>query len=145
MKNPCRALLSAMLFTQSFLFLTSCAGGGGTGTERYRYAPVPGKTIGVWPDNWTTERLAQLRTRYGFNHVMVPVNREFYDNALQAGFPSTNIAVAFAYGGYTTAVDELDSPMYCVDEAVEHKCNGEPSAGKIHTPEEKHCWLLLEI
>ncbi|MEK7251517.1 MAG: hypothetical protein AAB209_13960, partial [Bacteroidota bacterium] len=96
----------------------------------------PGKILGVWPDVWTVERLSQLRVRYGFNYVGVPALRAEYDAARQAGFAPANILVGFWHGYHVTAVDSFEAAIYYVDEAVEHNCAGEPSAGPIHTPQE---------
>jgi hypothetical protein len=103
----------------------------------YRFEPVPGKILGFWPDVWTVERLTQLRTRYGFNYAVVPATRSAYNAALQAGFaPSTIVVTSLTYGNESAAVDSFEAGIYYIDEAVEHNCVGQPSAGPIYSPQQ---------
>jgi hypothetical protein len=130
-----RCVASKLLIIVVYLIATGRAFAASTDTT-YRYEAVPGKILGVWPDVWTVERLSQLRVRYGFNYVGVPALRAEYDAARQAGFAPANILVGFWHGYHVTAVDSFEAAIYYVDEAVEHNCAGEPSAGPIHTPQE---------
>jgi len=102
----------------------------------YRFETKQGKIVGAWPDVWTVERLVQLRTRYGFNSIAVPAERPYYNAALEAGYTPQHILLTFSYGNGPAAVDSFPSMMYYVDEAVEHNCAGQPTAGPIHSPQE---------
>ncbi len=102
----------------------------------YRFQTVPGKLIGVWPDVWTVDRLAQLREVFGFNCAVIPGARDPYRAALDAGFTPSSIVIAFGHGDGHAAVDSFDTFIYYTDEAVEHDCAGNPSAGTLYTPSE---------
>ena len=69
----------------------------------YHYEPVSGKIIGVWPDEWTVQRLRQLRLEYGFGGVVIYESQDQYANALQAGFSPANIMVLTSNDSYIFA------------------------------------------
>jgi len=102
----------------------------------YHYEPVPGKTIGVWPDEWTVQRLTQLRFEYGFSGVVIYESPTQYANALQAGFSPADIMVLTSNDSYIFAVDSLPAGIYYLDEPAEHNCTGQPSGGRLYTPQE---------
>ncbi len=100
------------------------------------YSAIGGRRIGVWPDEWSVRRLTEFRTRYGFTGVVVDVHPERYRNAVWAGFDSTCIMLAISFENYRYAVDSFPAAIYYMDEPVEHKCTGAPTAARIYTPEE---------
>jgi len=102
----------------------------------YHYEPVSGKIIGVWPDEWTVQRLRQLRLEYGFSGVVIYESPDQYTNALQAGFSPANIMVLTSNDSYIFAVDNLPAGIYYLDEPAEHNCSGQPSGGRLYTPQE---------
>ncbi len=107
-----------------------------TSFSQTHYEPVPGKTVGLWPDAWTVERMAYLRTRYGFSGVFVPVDQTAYNNAIAAGFLPSQVMVSTSGDNYIYAVDNLPAGIYYLDEPTEHNCLGEPTASRLYTPQE---------
>lgn len=102
----------------------------------YHYEPVPGKTVCVWPDEWSVDRMRHLRIQYGFSSVFVGADASQYANALQAGFTPATIVVGISGENYRYAVDSLPASIYYLDEPVEHNCYGEPTAGYLYSPQE---------
>lgn len=101
-----------------------------------RFEPVPNKLVGLWPDEWSLERLIEFRTRYGFTGIGVGVNAVHYHNALKAGFDSSAVMIGMSIENYTYAVDSFPASIYYIDEPVEHKCSGAPTASRIYSPQE---------
>jgi len=102
----------------------------------YHYEPVPGKTIGVYPFEWTVQWMSYLRTQYGFSSVFVGTDLAQYNNALQAGFAPATIMVGTGIEGYVYAVKNLPAAAYYIDEPVEHDCYGHPTAGRLYSTQE---------
>jgi hypothetical protein len=102
----------------------------------YHYEPVPGKTIGVFPYDWSLQWMSYLRTQYGFSGVFVGADLTQYNNALQAGFSPANIMVGISIDSYIYAVKNLPAGFYYIDEAVEHDCYGHPTAARLYTTQE---------
>lgn len=100
------------------------------------YAAIAGRRIGVWPDEWSVQRLTEFRTRYGFTGVVVDASPERYRNAVQAGFDSSSIMLAISFENHRYAVDSFPAAIYYIDEPAEHKCTGAPTASRLYTPEE---------
>jgi len=93
--------------------------GGLSAAPTYHYEPAPGKMMAVLPDNWSVERLLQLKYRYGFSFVIVHPEGFEYSNAISAGFAPANIIVAY---WDLAVVDNLPAGIYYTDEPVEHGC-----------------------
>lgn len=102
----------------------------------YHYEPIPGKTVCVWPDEWSIERMRYLRTQYGFSSIFVGADALHYANALQAGFTPATIIVGISGENYRYAADSLPAGTYYLDEPVEHDCYGYPTAGYLYSPQE---------
>jgi hypothetical protein len=102
----------------------------------YHYEPIPGKTVGLWPDAWTVERMSQLRLQYGFSGVFVGTDLTQYTNAVQAGFSASNIMIGTSDDNYIYAVNNLPAGIYYVDEPAEHDCYGHPTGYRLYTPQE---------
>jgi hypothetical protein len=112
--------------------------GGLSAAATYHYEPVPGKLMGIWPGNWSLERLLQLRYRFGFSHVGIFPQTYNYENAIGAGFAPNNIMVGL--WDLHTSVDSFPAAMYYTDEPVEHDCFGGSGGTPLLNPE-----VLLEL
>jgi hypothetical protein len=107
--------------------------GGLSAAPTYHYEPVPGKLMGIWPGNWSLERLLQLRYRFGFSHVGIFPQTYNYENAIRAGFAPNNIMVGL--WDLHTSVDSFPAAMYYTDEPVEHDCFGGSGGTPLLNPE----------
>lgn len=117
-------------------------------TLYYKYAPVDGRHLGIWPQwsGWTLEKQKYFHDELGFSKILVyPLNylgelsSDFYDNALEAGFGNDSIWIKIWDDNYLWATSNLSCLNYFLDEPVEHNCAGEPSNGSvshIYPPEE---------
>ncbi len=107
--------------------------GGVFAGSTYHYEPVPGKIMGIWPADWSLERLLQLRYHFGFSHVGCFPEATKYDNAIEAGFPPENIMVGL--WDLRSSVGDFPGGFYYADEPVEHDCLGRAGGTPILNPD----------
>lgn len=91
----------------------------------YYYQAVPGKNLGVWPSwasGYTLEQLSDLRTRYGFTHIVVVPDTQIYNSASRAGFAPASMMIDI--WDLHATVDSFPAAYYYKDEPVEHDCSG---------------------
>jgi hypothetical protein len=126
-----------LVYTALFIGVTpSVSGGDSRGlksssvTASYHYEPVPGKLVGIWPDQWTTSRMSEFRLQYGFSGVFLGDPISQYQSALDAGFSPPSLMILVESDNFTPIVDACYGGFYYVDEPVEHSCTGAPTAGR---------------
>lgn len=90
------------------------------------FLPKPGKTVGIWPYEFTISNLTTLRTHWGYSGIFV--NQNNYNIAISAGYSYQNMIMdaSFATGtsDYQSKISNYNAAYYYIDEAVEHACTG---------------------
>lgn len=89
------------------------------------YEPKAGKLVGVWPDNWTSPRLSELYSIWGFRGILVYPNND-YNTALGVGFTTSNMMVAVSWEDYQSVVPNYPAFRYSAGERTDHACFGGP-------------------
>jgi hypothetical protein len=57
------------------------------------YEPKSGKTVGVWPVDYSTSNLTTLRTHWGYSGIFIGADQTQYNNTISAGYTLSNIMV----------------------------------------------------
>ncbi len=60
------------------------------------YEQVPGKTLGVWPSDYSISYLTMLRSKLGYSGILIAPNQTQYNNAVSAGFKKIMISLTSA-------------------------------------------------
>lgn len=70
------------------------------------YEPKSGKTVGVWPVDYSTSNLTTLRAHWGYSGIFIGANQTQYNNSISAGASLNNIMVGL------TGVADADRAGY---------------------------------
>jgi len=104
--------------------------------QTYHYEAIPGRLVGILPQDWSVENLTRLRLEYGFSGVYIHATQDLYEAAITAGFPPASIMAGLWGDEYESFVTSIHAGFYYIDEPAEHDCYGQPSGTRFYSPEE---------
>ena len=90
------------------------------------YEEKSGKTVGIWPVDYSASSLNTLKNHWGYTGIFVDNNS--YSSAISAGYSTNKIMIStgFPVGtqDYQNIISNYNANYYYIDEAVEHRCFG---------------------
>lgn len=95
------------------------------GYGTHHFEPKDGKVVGIWPYDYDSTNLYNLRTKWGYSGLMVRTSN-LYDLAISNGFSKENLMFnihhEFGTTEYINWVANNDCGYYYFDEPVDHAC-----------------------